>query len=75
MATYSQSITGARSDSLPFRVTNQTLPDSSVLPGGEMAAMQNNTPLLCKGPDGATRWYTIDPEFSIPGVRRVLRAV
>lgn len=75
MATYSQSITGAESDSLPFRVTNQTLPDTSALPGGEMAAMQNNTPLLCKGPDGSLGWYTIDSELSVPGVRRVLKAM
>lgn len=75
MATYSQSITGSESDSLPFRVANETLPDTSALPGGEQAAMRNNTPLLCKGPDGSLGWYTIDPEFSIPGVRRVLRAV
>ena len=36
-------------------------------PGAQQLAMQQNTRVLCKGPDGGLRWYTIDPSRSIGG--------
>ena len=78
MATYSLAQTGVRSDAFPKPVANVTLPDSMVPSGtntlttatlgGMQNAMQNNTHLLCKGPDGATHVYTLDPERSTPTI-------
>lgn len=42
--------------------------------GGMQNAMSDNTPLLCKGPDGSLKWYTLDAERSTPTVP-VLKAV
>lgn len=74
MATYSIATVGRQADS-PYLVNTTTLPDSSATPGGESAAMQNGTPILCKNPDGSQSWYTIDAERSLPGVSRVLKRV
>jgi hypothetical protein len=71
MATYSIGITGADAQN-PFIPNNLTLPDTSVRVGGESLAMQLNTPLLCKNPDGSSSYYTLDSTRSIPGVSRVL---
>lgn len=72
--TYSLGITGARADNPP-QILNTTLSDANARNGNLANAMQNRTAFLCKGPDGAERYYTIDAERSIPGVSTVLRAV
>lgn len=41
---------------------------------GMRQAMSANTPLLCKGPDGALGWFTLDAERSTPTVP-ILKAV
>ena len=43
--------------------------------GAEQQAMRLGTQFLCKNPDGSQSYYTYDVERSIPGVKRVLRAV
>jgi len=74
MATYSIATTGMRADS-PFTIANVTLPDTSATVGGQAAAMQNNTQMLCKNADGSFSLYTLDAERSVPGVSRVLLKV
>ena len=64
--TYSLAQKGQRADSV-FAVTNRTLPDSSATTGGQAAAMQNGSQILCKNPDGSQSWYTLDAERSTPG--------
>lgn len=83
MATYSLATTGLEAG---FRTTTerQTLPDafvpasgttlSTATLGGMQYAMQANLPMLCKGPDGSFKWYTLDAERSTPDVP-VLKAV
>lgn len=72
--TYSLGITGARADNPP-QILNTTLSDANARSGSLANAMQNGTAFLCKGPDGAERYYTIDAERSVPGLTTVLRAV
>lgn len=72
--TYSLGITGARADNPP-QILNTTLSDANARSGNLAAAMQLGTAFLCKGPDGAERYYQVDAERSIPGVTTVLRAV
>lgn len=64
--TYSVATTGYNANS-PFAASNVILPDSSARNGGEQAAMATGKQIMCKGPDGAQKWYTIDPERSRPG--------
>lgn len=72
--TYSLAIKGVRADNPP-QVQNLTVSDPQGVAGGQAQAMQLGTAFLCKGPDGAERYYTIDAERSIPGLTPVLRAV
>lgn len=83
MATFSQAMTGVRSDYVSTN-ENVTLPDA-VVPSsgvtistatvGAMAnSMQNNRPMLCRNADGSQSWYTLDAERSTPTVP-VLKAV
>lgn len=77
--TYSLGVTGLRADT-PFTTENITLPDSAVQgatnnnPNGLLYEMRNNTQILCKGPDGALKWYTLDAERSTPATP-ILKAV
>lgn len=72
--TYSLAITGVRADS-PATIANLTLSDLNARNGNEDAAMRLGTAFLCKGPDGAERYYTIDASRSKPGGPIVLLAV
>lgn len=72
--TYSLGITGARADNPP-QILNNTLSDANARAGSQAAAMRLGTAFLCKGPDGAERYYTIDASRSIPGVSTVLLPV
>lgn len=65
MATYSLAIKGQTADSA-WTTKPLTLPDTNALPGSMQNAMQNGTQLLCKGPDGQFRYYTLDAERSTP---------
>ena len=73
MATYSLAVLGARADQSQG-VENVTLPDSDARQGSQQQAMRNGTQMLCKGPDGGFRLYTLDAERSTPD-RPILRAV
>ena len=76
MTTFSVAQKGIRADALPSPVSDYTLPDamvptagmtiSTATLGGMQGAMQSNIPLLCQGPDGALRLYTLDAERSTP---------
>lgn len=71
--TYSLAAKGQRADSL-FAVQNVKIGDTAGTVGGQAGAMQNNTQVLCKNPDGSQSWYTIDAERSLPGAV-VMKAV
>lgn len=83
MTTYSLATTGLESGFVTS-TERQTLPDAAIPASGTTIttatvdgmrqAMQQNTPLLCKGPDGSFKWYTLDAERSTPTVP-VLKAV
>lgn len=83
MATYSLGTTGLESG-FSTATKRQTIPDAAIpasgttfvtaTVGGMAQAMSQNTPMLCKGPDGAFRWFTLDAERSTPAVP-VLKAV
>ena len=76
MTTYSLAQTAIRAGDTPSPVAEYTLPDAMVpvdsttittaTLGGMQNAMQDNAPLLCKGPDGALRLYVLDAERSTP---------
>ena len=72
--TYSLAITGVRADATPSPVKNITIGDSSAQPGAQQLAMNQNTQVLCKNPDGSKSWYTLDAERSTPSTP-VLRPV
>ena len=81
MTTYSLSIT-AVSPGAPYQVKNYTLPDADAAGNAlskngtaEGGVMSRNNQVLCKGPDGALNWYTIDPVRSVPGGTLVLLPV
>jgi len=61
--TYSLAATGQRSGQL-FAVSNIKVGDSAGLVGSQQNAMAQNTPVMCKNPDGSKSWYTIDAERS-----------
>lgn len=65
MATYSLAITGSLADS-PWVTEPYTLDDAFARPGDMANAMQTGSQFLCKGPDGAQAWYTLDAERSTP---------
>ena len=66
MATYSIGTTALDAGSV-FAVKADILPDSAALPGSEAKAMQANTQVLYKKPDGSQAWGTIDASRSTPG--------
>lgn len=72
--TYSLAVKGARADNPP-QIANVTLSDAQALAGGQAAAMQTHLAFLCKGPDGAARYYRIDASRSIPGQTPILVAI
>ncbi len=70
--TYSLATLGVSANS-PFAVKSLTLGDNGGgLVGDQQNAMTNGTQILCKGPDGAQRYYTIDSSRYIPGQPPVL---
>lgn len=70
--TYSLGITGARADNFA-QPLNQTITDTSArAPAAQQRAMMHGRAFLCKGPDGAERYYVYDAERSIPGVSMIL---
>ena len=83
MATYSLAVTGLRADS-QFTPKLITIPDAMVPTagvtittatlGGRQQAMSSNQQLLCKGPDGSLKLYTLDAERSTAD-NPVLKAV
>lgn len=73
--TYSLATTGYNANS-PFTPQPLILDDLAAGRAGAQAnAMANGTPVLCKGPDGAQRYYKIDSERSRPGGPLYLLAV
>ena len=79
MTTFSLAQTAIRADCLPAPVANYKIGDAMVTngvsltmttatAGGMVQAMQLNTPILCKGPDGALKLYTLDAERSTPTI-------
>lgn len=72
--TYSLGATGRRADETTNVVNTVKIGDAAGLIGSQQNAMQNNTQVLCKNPDGSESWYTIDAERSLPGAV-VLKAV
>ena len=76
MTTFSLAQTALVSDQTLGTPLVTTLPDNMVpvagttittaTLGGMQGAMQSNTPLLCKGPDGALGLYVLDAERSTP---------
>ena len=72
--TYSLAAVGKRSDETPFEVSNIKIGDVAGLVGSQKLAMQNNTQVLCKNPDGSQSYYTLDAERSTP-TNIVLKAV
>jgi len=84
MTTYSLAITGVSADSHPSQPATLILPDamvptagvtiSTATVGGRQAARSQNTPLLCQGPDGSLKWYTLESDRS-PGSSHILKAV
>lgn len=71
--TYSLGATGHAADAL-FGVDNVKIGDAAGLAGTQQGAMSQNTPVMCKRPDGSQAWFTIDAERSLPGAI-VLKAV
>ena len=73
--TFSLATTGLNANSI-FTAKPLTVGDVGAgTVGAQMNAMQNGTQVYCKGPDGASRWYTIDAERSRPGGPLYLLAV
>lgn len=61
--TYSLAVTGAPANN-PTIPQSLTVDDSVGRNGGAQNAMALGTPFLCKGPDGASRYYVFDAERS-----------
>ena len=73
--TYSLATTGYNAGS-PFAAQPLKVDDVVAGRAGNQAnAMATGAQVLCKGPDGAQRWYTIDPERSRAGGSLYLLAV
>ncbi len=65
--TYSLAATGYNANS-PFTAQPLTMDDAAAGRAGDQAlAMATGAQVLCKGPDGQQRYYTIDAERSRPG--------
>lgn len=73
--TYSIATTGFRAES-PSNAQPLIMDDLAAgRAGAQAASMANGTQFLCKGPDGAQRYYTIDASRSRPGGPVYLLAV
>ncbi len=72
--TYSIATVGYNANS-PASAQPVILPDSAARVGNEASVMATNGQILCKGPDGAQRLYTIDSGRSRPGGPIYLLAV
>lgn len=73
--TYSLAATGLNANS-PFTAQPLTMDDAAAGRAGDQAlAMATNGQVLCKGPDGQQRYYTIDASRSRPGGPVYLLAV
>lgn len=73
--TYSLATTGLNANSV-FTPQPLIMDDATAGRAGDQAsAMATGTQVLCKGPDGAQRYYTIDAERSRPGGPVYLLAV
>jgi len=73
--TYSLAATGYNANS-PFAAQPLTMDDAVAGRAGDQAsAMATGAQVLCKGPDGLQRYYTIDTERSRPGGPIYLLAV
>lgn len=67
--TYSLAIKGVSAQNLLAGSTQQlTLSDTNAQPGAQLNAMANGTQFLCKGPDGAQRYYMLDAARSTPAL-------
>ena len=55
-------------------MSNVQIGDVAGLVGSQQLAMQQNTRVLCKNPDGSQTYYTIDAERSTPA-NIVMKAV
>ena len=66
--TYSlASVANLASDVFPASGAQVQLADANALPGAQQNAMRNGTQVLCKMPDGALKYCTIDPPRWTPG--------
>lgn len=73
--TYSLGTTGYNANS-PFAAQPFVMDDDAAGRAGDQAlAMATGAQVLCKGPDGIQRYYTIDSERSRPGGPIYLLAV
>lgn len=72
--TYSLGATGRLADNTVSVTENIDVGDEAGRVGSQQNAMQNNSRILCRNPDGSQSWYTIDAERSLPGAL-VLKAV
>jgi hypothetical protein len=67
MSTFSLATTGINANS-PFNPASLTLDDATGgLAGSQQNAMVFGTQIICKGPDGALKLYTVDAEHWRPG--------
>jgi hypothetical protein len=80
--TYSLGVTGLNANNTRYNPATLQVSDADstgdvigTLAPSQGSTMRTGAQVLCKGPDGAQRWYTIDPVRSIPGVSLVLQAV
>ena len=64
--TYSLAVTGLRAGDEYTAKTVQVGDSVARSYGGPQLAMQLNTQVLCKNPDGSQSWYTFDAERSTP---------
>jgi len=71
--TYSLKATGMRADS-DFAVKAVQVGDTAGQLGGQQLAMNQQTQILCKNPDGSQSWYMLDAERTT-AANIVLRAV
>lgn len=63
--TYSLAVTGQRADQ-EFAVAAYKVGDTVGADGNHNLAQMLNKQILCKGPDGSQRYYTIDSTRSTP---------
>ena len=80
--TYSQSITGINAGARYNAPATITVGDTDSAGDNQVnwapnvqQNLRDNDYVLCKGPDGAQKWYRYDAERTIPGVSLVLMPV